>query len=157
MRILLIAVLLGVTALANAAGQRALQKAVKNDQMLIDAGVEPERAEMRTTCAAAVVERGERPNFFDCAFVQTPHAMNLLTLEGGYLMSELQLTLSNMDGVALQRMGKYSQLQVFSGHKVAALYIYNDSWIDSQQTEALYQMLVDRGVKARQPYQWLGP
>jgi hypothetical protein len=157
MRILIVALLLGVTAVANAASQRALKKAVNDDQMLIDAGVEPERAEMRTTCSATVVERGDRPNFFDCIFVQTPHSLNILTLEGGYLVSEEQLTLASMDGVALQRMGKYSQLQIFSGHKVAALYIYNDSWIDSQQTEALYQTLLERGVKKRQPYLWLGP
>ncbi len=111
--------------------------------MLIFAGVEPERAEVRTACSAAVVDSDDRPNFFDCVYVQTPQTLNILSLEGGYLMSELQLTLANMDGVALQRLGKYSQLQIFSGRKVAALYIYNDSWIDSEQTEALYQLLVD--------------
>jgi hypothetical protein len=152
-----VAVLLGASTLANAASHRALQKAANDDQMLVSAGVEPERAEVRTTCSAAVVDSDDRPNFFDCVYVQTPQTLNILSLEGGYLMSELQLTLANMDGVALQRLGKYSQLQIFSGRKVAALYIYNDSWIDSQQTEALYQLLVDRGVKPRQPHQWLGP
>ena len=50
--------------------------------------------------------------------------MNILTLEDGYLMSEQQLTLASMDGVALQNMGKYTQLQIFSGHKVdCALYL----------------------------------
>jgi hypothetical protein len=157
MRMLLIAVLLGVSTLATAASQRAMQKAVNDDQMLIDAGVEPARAEMRSTCAAAVVETDERPNFFNCAFVQTPHALNLLTLEGGYLLAEEQITLASMDGVALQRTGKYAQLQIFSGHKVTALYIYNDSWIDTRQTEALYELLVERGVKPRRPRAWLGP
>ncbi len=157
MRTLVIVVLLAVSTLATAASHRALQKAANDDQMLVSAGVEPERAEMRKTCSAAVVDTDERPNFFDCVYVQTPRTVNILTLEDGYLMSELQLTLANMDGVALQRLGKYSQLQIFSGHKVAALYLYNDSWIDSQQTEALYQLLVDRGVKPRTPRQWLGP
>jgi hypothetical protein len=157
MRTLVIALLLGATTLATAASHRELQKAVNDDQMLVSAGVEPERAEMRKTCSAAVVDSDERPNFFDCVYVQTPRTLNILSLEGGYLMSELQLTLANMDGVALQRLGKYSQLQIFSGHKVAALYLYDDSWIDTQQTEALYQLLVDRGVKPRAPHQWLGP
>ena len=157
MRTIVFAVLLGAATLATAASHRELQKAANDDQMLVSAGVEPERAEMRRTCSAAVVDSDDRPNFFDCVYVQTPQTLNILSLEGGYLMSELQLTLVNMDGVALQRLGKYSQLQIFSGHKVAALYLYNDSWIDSQQTEALYQLLVDRGVKPRAPHQWLGP
>ena len=157
MRTLVIAVLLVASTVANAASHRALQKAADDDQMLAFAGVEPDNAEVRTTCSAAVVDSDDRPNFFDCVYVQTPQTLNILSLEGGYLMSELQLTLANMDGVALQRLGKYSQLQIFSGRKVAALYIYNDAWIDSQQTEALYQLLVDRGVKPRAPRQWLGP
>ncbi len=151
------AILLGASPLATAASHRALQKAANDDQMLITAGLEPERAEMRSTCSAAVVDSDDRPNFFDCVYVQTPQTLNILSLEGGYLMSELRLTLANMDGVALQRLGKYSQLQIFTGRKVAALYLYNDSWIDTQQTEALYQLLVDRGVKPRAPHQWLGP
>ena len=157
MRTIVFAVLLGAASLATAASHRELQKAANDDQMLVSAGVEPERAEMRRTCSAAVVDSDDRPNFFDCVYVQTPQTLNILSLEGGYLMSELQLSLANMDGVALQRLGKYSQLQIFSGHKVAALYLYNHSWIDSQQTEALYQLLVDRGVKPRAPHQWLGP
>jgi len=157
MRTLIVALLLGVSTLATAASQRALEKAVNDDQLLAAAGVEPERAEVRTTCSAAVVDADERPNFFNCVYVQTPHAVNILTLEGGYLMSEQQLTLASMDGVALQSSGKYTQLQIFSGHKVTALYIYNDSWIDKQQTEAVYKSLVDRGVRVRQPRAWLGP
>ena len=157
MRTLIVALLLGVSTLATAASQRALEKAVNDDQLLAAAGVDPQRAEVRTTCSAAVVDTDERPNFFNCVYVQTPHAVNILTLEGGYLMSEQQLTLASMDGVALQSSGKYTQLQIFSGHKVTALYIYNDSWIDKQQTEAVYKSLVDRGVRVRQPRAWLGP
>jgi hypothetical protein len=157
MRTLLIIALLGVSTLATAASQRALQKAASDDQMLAAAGVEPERAEVRTTCSAAVVETDERPNFFNCVYVQTPQSLNILSLEGGYLMSEQQLTLANMDGVALQNTGKYTQLQIFSGHQVTALYIYNDSWIDKQRTEAVYDWLVNNGVHPRKPRAWLGP
>ena len=157
MRTLLIIALLGVSTLATAASQRALQKAASDDQMLAAAGVEPERAEVRTTCSAAVVETDERPNFFNCVYVQTPQSLNILSLEGGYLMSEQQLTLANMDGVALQNSGKYTQLQIFSGHQVTALYIYNDSWIDKQRTEAVYDWLVNNGVHPRKPRAWLGP
>jgi hypothetical protein len=62
-----------------------------------------------------------------------------------------------MDGVALQHMGRYSQVQIFSGDRTAALYIQNDSWIDQEQTQAVYQWLVDHGVKPRQPRTWVGP
>jgi hypothetical protein len=157
MRTLAIALLLGISTLAAAASQRALEKAVNDDQLLAAAGVEPERAQVRTTCSAAVVDTDERPNFFNCVYVQTPHAVNILTLEGGYLMSEQQLTLANMDGVALQNIGKYTQLQIFSGHKVTALYIYNDSWIDKERTEAAYTWMVNHGVRPREPRAWLGP
>ncbi len=54
-------------------------------------------------------------------------------------MSELQLKLHNMDGVALQHMGRYSQVQIFSGDRVTALYIHGKSWIDPAQTEAVYR------------------
>jgi hypothetical protein len=157
MRALLCLILATFSTLALAASYRAVEKAAHDDQMLITAGVEPERAEMRMPCAAAVIDSDERPNFFNCVYVQTPHALNLFSLEDGYLMSELQLTLSNMDGVALQHMGRYSQVQIFSGDRTAALYIQNDSWIDQEQTQAVYQWLVDHGVKPRQPRTWVGP
>lgn len=157
MRILALALLLGIPLMATAASQRALEKAANDDQMLAAAGVEPERAEVRTTCSAAVVDADERANFFNCVYVQTPHALNILKLEGGYLLSEEQLTLAAMDGVALHDTGKYSQLQIFSGHKVTALYIYNNSWIDRQRTEEAYKWLVSQGVRAREPRTSLGP
>src|ERR1043165_3285659 len=131
MRVLALSLLIAFTGIASAASYRSLQRAADDDQMLSDAGVEPDRAQIRKPCAAAIVDIDERPNFFDCVYVQTGHSLNLFTLEAGYLMSELQLTLGNMDGVALQHMGKYSQLQVFSGRRVAALYIQSDSWIDN--------------------------
>jgi len=157
MRTLAIALLLGISTLATAASQRALEKAAKDDQLLAAAGVEPERAQVRTTCSAAVVDTDERPNFFNCVYVQTPQSVNILTLEGGYLMSEQQLTLGNIDGVALQNSGKYTQLQIFTGHKVTALYIYDNSWIDKQKTEAVYEWLVNHGVQRSEPRAWLGP
>ena len=85
---------------------------------------------MRKHCSAAVIETDDPPEFFDCVYVQTSRDLNLFSLEDGYLMSELQLTLRNMDGVALQRMGRYSQVQIFSGNRVTALYIHDESWID---------------------------
>jgi len=156
MRTFILVLLLGISTLATAASQRALEKAANDDQLLAAAGVEPEHVEVRTTCSAAVVDADERPNFFNCVYVQTPHALNILTLEDGYLMSEQQLTLANMDGVALQNSGKYTQLQIFSGHKVTALYIYGNAWIDKERTEAVYNWLVNEGVQPRQPRAWLG-
>ena len=71
-------------------------------------------------------------------------------------MSELQLKLDNMDGVALQHRGRWSQVQIFSGDRVAALYIHGDDWIDPEQTEAVYRWLVDHGVPQRAPRKWIG-
>jgi hypothetical protein len=78
--------------------------------------------------------------------VQTDKDLNLFSLEDGYLMSELQLKLHNMDGVALQHMGRYSQVQIFSHDRVTALYIHDKSWIDPAQTENVYRWLTDHGV-----------
>jgi hypothetical protein len=72
-------------------------------------------------------------------------------------MSELQLKLHNMDGVALQHMGRYSQVQIFSGDRETALYIPGKSLIDPVATESVYQWLTSHGVPARQPRRWIGP
>ena len=82
---------------------------------------------MRKPCSAAVIETDDPPEFFDCVYVQTSRDLNLFSLEDGHLMSELQLTLANMDGVALQRMGRYVQVQIFSGNRVTALFIHDKS------------------------------
>jgi len=104
-----------------------------------------------------VVETDDPPEFFDCVYVQTEKDLNLFSLEDGYLMSELQLKLHNMDGVALQHMGKYSQVQIFSHGRVTALYIHGKSWIDPVQTEGVYRWLTDHGVPVREPRSWIGP
>jgi hypothetical protein len=142
---------------ALATSNRDLQRAVNDDALLANAGVEPSRAEMRMPCSAAVVATDDPPEFFDCVYVQTTRDLNLFSLEQGVLMSELQLTLANMDGVALQRMGRYVQVQIFSGDRVAALFIHDKAWIDPAQTEAVYRWLLDHGVQQRQPRRWIGP
>jgi hypothetical protein len=157
MRTIVCLLLFTTCGIAAASNYRDVQRAVQDDAMLISAGVEPSKAEMRKPCSAAVIQTDDPPNFFDCVYVQTGHALNLFSLEDGFLMSELQLTLANMDGVALQRMGRYAQVQIFSGDRVAALYIHDKAWIDPGQTEAVYRWLVDHGVQVRQPRQWIGP
>ena len=157
MRVLVALLSLIVCLSATAASQRDVQRAVKDDQMLASAGVEPSEAQLRLPCSAAVVDSDDPPNFFDCVYVQTSRDLNLFSLEDGYLMSELQLTLANMDGVALQYMGRYSQVQVFSGKRVVAFYIHDKKWIDPKQTEAVYQWLLAHGVRQRAPTRWLGP
>jgi hypothetical protein len=149
--------MLAVCGLAAAANNRDIQRAVADDALLASAGVEPAKAELRKQCSAAVVETDDPPEFFDCVYVQTSRDLNLFSLEDGYLMSELQLTLANMDGVALQRMGRYVQVQIFSRNRVAAIYIHDRNWIDPKQTEAVYQWLLEHGVQARQPARWIGP
>ena len=95
-----------------------------------------------------MVETDDPPEFFDCVYVQTRQDLNLFSLEDGYLMSELQLTLHNMDGVALQHMGRYSQVQIFSHKRVTALYIHGKSWIDPGRPRASTAGLLDHGVRA---------
>src|SRR5262245_43024735 len=137
--------------LAVAAGQRDIQRVLGDDALLTSAGIEPSKAELRLPCSAAVMETDDPPEFVDCVYVQTARDLNLFTLEDGYLMSNLQLTLANMDGVALQRMGRYAQVQIFSGNRVAALFIHDKSWIDPKQTEAVYRWLLEHGVREHAP------
>lgn len=155
------ALCLAVTAViggyAVASDMREIQQAVGDDAKLSSAGVDPSKAELRMPCQAAVVETDDPAELFDCVYVQTSRDLNLFSLEDGYLMSELQLTLANMDGVALQHMGRYSQVQIFSGNRVAAFYIHDKKWIDPKQTKAVYQWLLDHGVRQRAPTRWIGP
>ena len=157
MRTAIVVTLCLTSSLAAATNYREVQRAVTDDRMLETAGVTPADAQMRKQCSAAVVETDDPPEFFDCVYVQTDKDLNLFSLEDGYLMSELQLKLNNMDGVALQHMGRYSQVQIFSGDRVTALYIHGKSWIDPAATEGVYQWLTQHGVPARQPRKWIGP
>src|SRR6187549_1669365 len=157
MRAMVIATLCLTSGIAGATNYRDIQRAVGDDRMLETAGVTPADAQMRKQCSAAVMESDDRPEFFDCVYVQTDKDLNLFSLEDGYLMSELQLKLHNMDGVALQHMGRYSQVQIFSRDQVTALYIHGKSWIDPAATEGVYQWLTQHGVPARQPRKWIGP
>jgi len=157
MRALVLALLATACGVAAASNSRDIQKAVTDDALLASAGVEPASAEMRKPCSAALIETDDPPEFFDCVYVQTSRDLNLFSLEEGHLMSELQLTLANMDGVALQRMGRYVQVQIFSGNRVTALFIHDKSWIDPRQTEAVYRWLLEHGVQERAPRAWIGP
>jgi len=133
-----------------------VSKAVGDDQKLIFAGVEPEDAVMRKQCGAVVVETDDPPEFFDCVYVQTEKDLNLFSLEDGYLMTELRTKLDVVDGVALQRTGRWAQVQVFQGDKIAAFYIYGENWIDTEETEAVYHWLIKQGVPQRSPRKWIG-
>ena len=157
MRVALIALSCLITGVCSASHYREVQRAVADDQLLESAGVTPADARLRKQCSAAVIETDDPPEFFDCVYIQTEKDLNLFSLEDGYLMSELQLKLHNMDGVALQRMGRYSQVQIFSGDRVTALYIHGKAWIDPAQTDAVYQWLVEHGVPSRAPRKWIGP
>jgi hypothetical protein len=149
----LFCLLAGVCAASN---YREVSEAVMDDQKLIAAGVEPKEAVIRRQCGAAVLETDDRPEYFDCVYVQTEKDLNLFSLEDDFLMAELQVKLSSIDGVALQRTGRWAQVQVFNGDEVAAFYIYGDRWIDIEQTEAVFRWLLDHGVPQRQPRRWIG-
>jgi hypothetical protein len=146
-----------LSAAASASSSRDVAKAVTDDTLLENAGIEPAAAQIRRPCSAAVVETDDPPEFFNCVYVQTAKDLNLFSLEDGYLMSELQLKLGNVEGVALQHMGKYSQVQIFDGHRVAVLYIHDASWIDPAETETVYHWLLEHGVRERAPVKWIGP
>ena len=146
-----------VASVCSATNYRDVQRAVGDDQMLEAAGVSPEDAQLRSQCTAAVTQSDDSPEFFNCVYVQTAKDLNLFSLEDGHLMSELQLKLHSMDGVALQHMGRYSQVQIFSGDRVTALYIHGKQWIDPAQTEGVYRWLTDHGVPMREPRKWIGP
>jgi hypothetical protein len=153
---LLIPMLCLVTGVCAAASYRDVAQAVNDDQKLVFAGVDPAEALIRRRCGAAVLETDDAPSSFDCVYVQTEKHLNLFSLEDGYLMPELQARMNTNDGIALQRTGRWSQIQVFSNGRVAAFYTYGDNWIDNEQTEAVYRWLLDRGVSKRSPRKWIG-
>ncbi|HEU4779979.1 MAG TPA: hypothetical protein VFS58_08870 [Steroidobacteraceae bacterium] len=157
MRAALVCILGLFASVAGATRYGDVQRAVSDDVMLQNAGLSPADAQIRKQCSAALLQTDDPPEFFDCVYVQTEKDLNLFSLEDGYLMSELQLKLHNMDGVALQHMGRYSQVQIFSGDHVTALYIHGKSWIDPAQTADVYQWLIAHGVQKRQPRKWIGP
>jgi hypothetical protein len=157
MRALILVLLVAFASVAAASSYSEVRKAVSDDTLLQSAGVTPSEAKLREQCSATVMDADDTPVFFDCVYVQTERDLNLFSLEDGYLMSELQLTLGNMDGVALQHMGKYSQVQVFSGNRVAAFYIHGARWIDPARTQAVYEWLTHHGVREREPRKWIGP
>lgn len=156
MRILVFVTALASASLVQASSFYEVSKAVNDDQKLIFAGVDPENVLMRKQCGAAIVETDDAPSSFDCVYVQTAKDLTLFSLEDGYLMSEMQAKLNIIDGVALQRTSRWAQVQIFNGDKIAAFYIYGDHWIDTEQTEAVYQWLLDHGVPPRTPRKWIG-
>ncbi len=148
---------LATATVASASNYREVAKAVNDDAMLATAGVTPADVQLRKQCRAAVIDTDDSPDFFDCVYVQTEGELNLFSLEDGFLMNELELTLRNMDGVALQKLDRWAQVQIFSRGKVTALYIHGNGWIDTRETETVYRWLLDHGVPARGPRVWIGP
>ena len=100
MRLIVLCVALLASGLAAASNYRDVSKAVGNDQLLESAGVTPADVQLRAQCSAAVVETDDRPEFFNCVYIQTAKTLELFSLEDGYLISEVQLALPNIDGVA---------------------------------------------------------
>jgi hypothetical protein len=157
MRIAPLFLALVASGIAGASNYREVTRAVGDDALLQSAGVTPADARLRAQCSAAVMETDDPPEFFNCVYVQTDKSLNLFSLEDGYLMSELQLSLPTIDGVALQHTGRWSQLQIWSGQRVTALYLHGNGWIDPRQTESAYQWLLEHGVRQHEPVAWIGP
>jgi hypothetical protein len=157
MRTLLVTAFLFACGTAASSNYASIDEAVKDERLLETIGVPRADTRMSSKCSAAVLETDDPPEFFDCVYVQTSKDLNLYSLEDGYLMSELQLKLHAMDGVALQRMGRYAQVQIFSRNRVTALYIHGKGWIDPAQTESVYRWLLENGVRERPARKWIGP
>lgn len=157
MRTLILCMTLLASTVAGASNYREVAKAVGDDQLLQSAGVTPADARIRNQCSAAVIDTDDKPSFFNCVYVQTDKSLNLFSLEDGYLMSELQLSLANIDGVALQHTSRWSQIQIWSGNRVTALYMQGNGWIDPKQNEAVYVWLLEHGVRKHEPVAWIGP
>jgi hypothetical protein len=157
MRLILLCIAVMASGIAGASNYREIAKAVADDELLQSAGVTPADARVRAQCTAAVIETDDPPEFFNCVYVQTDKSLNLFSLEDGYLISELQLSLPTIDGVALQRTSRWTQLQIWSGHRVTAMYIHSDGWIDPKQTEDVYRWLLEHGVREHAPVRWIGP
>jgi hypothetical protein len=157
MRLIVLCVALLASGLAAASNYRDVSKAVGNDQLLESAGVTPADVQLRAQCSAAVVETDDRPEFFNCVYIQTAKTLELFSLEDGYLISEVQLALPNIDGVALQHTNRWSQLQIWSGQRVTAVFIHGNGWIDPKQTEVAYRWLLEHDVREHAPVAWIGP
>jgi hypothetical protein len=138
----------------------ALMRAAQNDELLLMAGVDLEAVEFRISCTALIIviepENRDPPTPFGCVYVQSRSELNLFSLEGDYLISELQLKLRAIDGVALQETPVMSQLQLFSGNRRIAIHAQGKVWLDRKKTQAAYRWLVDHSVPARQPVPWIG-
>ena len=155
LNLLLLVFTLALGAQASAADVR---KAADDDQLLENAGVVLRDAQFRVPCRAAVVDTEDPPEFFNCVYVQNLNELNLFSLEDGYLMSELQLRLSNILNVALQQEGSYRQLQIFYGKgRVVAVEVLGARKLHDSpaKTQAIYEWLAGHGIATRSPLPWI--
>ena len=161
MRAPLALALLLTAAVCAGATPGALMRAAQNDELLVMVGVDLEVVEFRQSCIVLimVIEAENRDPFapFGCVYVQSKNELNLFSLDGDYLVSELQLKLRNIDGVAQQETPVMSQLQIFTGNRRIAIHAQGKVWLDRKKTQAAYKWLIDHSVPARAPVPWIGP
>ncbi len=145
MRALLMTLVLCWSAVCSAASFSDIKRVAHNDELLQNAGVSLTDVQFRLPCRGAIVETSDPPEFSNYLFVQSSKELNLFSLEGGYLMPEVQLKLRSIDGVALTGHGASFQLQIFSHRRVIAL------GMERGKVQAVYVWLAEQGVQVREP------
>lgn len=145
MRGLFLSVLLFASAVCVGASYSQIKKIADDDDLLQNAGVSLSDVQFRLACRAAIVETSDPPEFSNYLFVQSSNELNLFSLENGALISEMQLKLRAIEGVAFTGAGANFQLQIFSHRRVIALFM------DRGKVQAVYAWLADHEVPVREP------
>jgi len=145
MRFLFVLGLLCISAVCAAASFSQIKRIADDDALLENAGVSLREVQFRLPCLGAIIETSDPPEFSNYLFVQSSNELNLFSLEDGYLLSEVQLKLTAIEGVAFTGAGAHFQLQIFSHRRVIALFMERD------KVQAVYAWLTDHGAPAREP------
>ena len=151
MRILLAALLLAAANACGAASLGDLRRAVTDDQLLKNAGVEPSAALRRFVCDYALYTEGDPPEFESAICVQTAQSFYIFTLESDFLMQETQLNVRLIDGVGLRKYGRNRQVHLFDRGVIYVVYVPGTFLVDVKGTEAMYQALIDGGATPHAP------
>ena len=126
-------------------------RAAKNDELLLMAGVDLDKVILRLPCTAMIEDGSDHPAPFGCVYVQSSNEISLFSLDGDYLISELQLKFHAINGIALKDAPVMNELQIFSGERLIRIHISGKLWPDKKKTAAAYRSLLENSLPARQP------
>jgi hypothetical protein len=152
MRAFLLATLILLTSVCSAATIASLRRAANDDELIERAGVALHDVQFRLPCWAAIIDSDDPPEFFDCVYVQSENELNVLAYEGGYLVSELQLKMRSIDGIALLPEASLPQLQIFSHRRITVIHFFGKGFFRSpKNTQVVYDWLKGHGVAGHAP------